>query len=58
MDQDRVRPGPAIGLGPAQRLRHAPARDQGLDPGHDAEIGVALAVLAGLDLAAEFIHIR
>ena len=55
MDQNRVRPGGAIGLGALERLLQPPAGDQRLDPGDDAEIVVHLAVLAGLDLAAEFV---
>ena len=58
VDQHRVGAGPVIGLGPAQRLIHAPAGDQRLDARHDLEVVVALAVLARLDAAAELVHVR
>ncbi len=57
MDQDRVGAGEAIGLGPLQRLVHAPAGDQRLDPRHDREVLVVLRVLARLALAAERVDV-
>ncbi|GIX28228.1 MAG: hypothetical protein KatS3mg123_2109 [Burkholderiales bacterium] len=53
VDQDGVGAGGMIGLGPAQGLVQAPAGDQRLHPRHDDEVRIALAVLAGADLALE-----
>src|SRR5919106_4817122 len=58
MDQDGIGPGATVGLGPTQGLAQIPTGDQRLDPRHDAEIGVALAVLARLDLTAKLLDIR
>jgi hypothetical protein len=53
VDQDRVGAGRVVGLGALERLRKTPARDQRFHAGDQHEIGIALAVLARLDLAAE-----
>ena len=57
VDQHRVGACRVIGLGATQRLVEPPARDQRLDAGNDAELGIGLAVLAGLDLAAELVDV-
>jgi hypothetical protein len=57
VNQDRVRTGLPVGFRAAQRLVHAPARDQRFDARDDREIFVGLRVLAGFDLAAELVHI-
>jgi hypothetical protein len=57
MDQHGICAGFLIGVSAAQRLIQAPARNKRFDPGDEHEVGVGLAVLARLDLAAEFIHV-
>ncbi len=57
MDQDAVRARGVIGLGAPQGLAEAPAGDEGLDARDDAEVVVALRVLAGLDAAAELVDV-
>ncbi len=57
VNQDRVCAGTAIGFRATQRLVHAPACDQRFHARHNRKILVRLRVLAGLDLAAEFVHI-
>ena len=57
MDQQRIGTGLMIGFGAFERLDHTPAGDQRLDPGHQTEIVVDLAVFASLDLAAELVDI-
>src|SRR5207244_3836207 len=53
VDQDRVGAGRVVSLGALERLRKTPARDKRFHAGDQHELGVALAVLARLDLAAE-----
>ncbi len=55
MDQHRIGPGRVIGLGAAQRLIETVAGDQRLDAGDEREFRLGLAVLAGLDAAAELV---
>src|ERR1700723_3788613 len=57
MDENGIRARPSIGFRTAQRLRHAAAGDQRLDPGDDGEIRIRLRVLARGDLARELIDI-
>ena len=57
MNQKRVRAGFMIGLCALESLDHAAAGNKGFDPRNDAEIVVDLTVLAGLDLAAEFVDV-
>ena len=58
VDEDGVRAGAPVRLGPLQRLAQAPAGDECLDASDDAEVVVALGVLARLDLPAELVHVR
>ena len=57
MDQDGVGAGAMVGLGALDRLGQAPAGDQRLDARDEHEVRVGLAVLARLDLAAEFVDV-
>jgi len=57
VDQHRVRAGLVVGARAAQRLGEAPARDEGLDAGDDAEIIVGPRIPGGLDLAAELVDV-
>ena len=57
MDQQGIGAGGVVGLGTLQGLSQAATRDQRLDAGDQAEIIIGLAVLAGLDLAAELIDV-
>ncbi len=54
--EHHVRPRVGVGVGPAQRLLHAPARDEGLDPRDQHEVGVLAGVDRGADLARELLH--
>ena len=58
VDQDRVGAGFRVRVRAAQRLVHAPARDQRFDARDDREVGIGLRILAGLDLAAELVDFR
>ena len=57
MDQHGIGASLLIGMGAAQCLVQPPAGNQRLDTGDQHEIRIGLAVLAGFDLAAEFVHV-
>src|SRR5207249_1399434 len=57
VDEDRVGAGAMVGLRALDRLREAPARDERLHARDEDEVGVRLAVLARLDLAAELLDV-
>ena len=57
VDQDRVGARRLIGLGALEGFRESPARDQRLHARHQHEVRIRLAVLAGLDLAAELVDV-
>ena len=56
VDQHRVRPRVGVGPGPVQGLVRAPARDQGLDPRDDHELGAGLGRLRPAHLVLELGH--
>ena len=57
VDENGIRTGQTVGLGPAQRLIHAPTRDQRLDARDNREIAIPLGILAGGYLAHKFLDI-
>jgi len=58
VDQNRVSPGAPVGFRAPQRLLHPPAGDERLDTCDDAEVRIALGILAGGDLADELVDVR
>ncbi len=54
--QHHVRARVGVGVGAAERLLHAPARDEGLDARDHHEVGVLAGVDRGAHLARELLH--